>query len=88
MGTTCAADSEVELEGATDEELLELAASENRVFITFNVGDFRRIAESWREEEHPADPERNLMAWPSMSSARRLHACTWKPSIVRSPLFF
>ena len=48
-----AVDSEVELEGATDEELLELAASENRVLITFNVGDFRRIAESWREEERP-----------------------------------
>lgn len=46
-----AVDSEVELEGASDDELFELAASENRVLITFNVGDFRRIADRWHEEE-------------------------------------
>ncbi len=48
-----AVDSEVELEGASDDELLELAASENRVLITFNVGDFRRIADRWHEEDRP-----------------------------------
>lgn len=44
-----AVDGEVELEGASDDELMELAASENRVLITFNVADFRRIAEHWHE---------------------------------------
>lgn len=44
-----AVDSEADLEGSTDDELMELASSENRVLITFNVGDFRRIADRWHE---------------------------------------
>jgi hypothetical protein len=44
-----AADEERELDGATDEELLSLAAGEARIFITFDVKDFPVIARRWAE---------------------------------------
>lgn len=42
-----AADEERALDGWGDEDLLELATAENRVFVTFNVRDFPRIARKW-----------------------------------------
>lgn len=44
-----AADEERTLDGMTDEQLLELAASESRVMITFDVKDFTVIARRWDE---------------------------------------
>lgn len=44
-----AADEERELDGATDEELLSLAAAEWRIFVTFDVKDFPLIARRWAE---------------------------------------
>jgi hypothetical protein len=44
-----AADEERELDGSTDEELLSLAASEGRIFVTFDVKDFPLIARRWAE---------------------------------------
>ena len=44
-----AADEERELDGATDEELLSLAAAEGRIFVTFDVKDFPVIARRWAE---------------------------------------
>jgi hypothetical protein len=44
-----AADEERELDGATDEELLSLAAGEGRVLVTFDVKDFPLIARRWAE---------------------------------------
>lgn len=44
-----AADEERELDGSTDDELLSLAASEGRIFITFDVKDFPLIARRWAE---------------------------------------
>lgn len=44
-----AADEERALDGWEDEELLELAAREGRVIVTFNVRDFPRIAREWAE---------------------------------------
>ena len=44
-----AADEERELDGATDEELLSLAAGEGRIFVTFDVKDFPVIARRWAE---------------------------------------
>jgi hypothetical protein len=44
-----AADDERELDGATDEDLLSLATSEGRVFVTFDVKDFPVIARRWAE---------------------------------------
>jgi Domain of unknown function (DUF5615) len=44
-----AADDERELDGATDEELLSLAAAEGRIFVTFDVKDFPVIARRWAE---------------------------------------
>jgi hypothetical protein len=43
------ADEERELDGLTDEELLSIAASEGRVFVTFDVKDFPVIARRWAE---------------------------------------
>ena len=40
---------ERELDGWTDEQLLELAADETRVTITFDVKDFTVIARRWAE---------------------------------------
>lgn len=42
-----AADEERELDGWEDEALLELAASERRIMITFNVRDYARLASEW-----------------------------------------
>jgi hypothetical protein len=44
-----AADEERELDGLADEQLLELAAGETRVMITFDVKDFTVIARRWAE---------------------------------------
>ncbi len=44
-----AADEERELDGLADEQLLELAAGETRVTITFDVKDFTVIARRWAE---------------------------------------
>lgn len=44
-----AADEERELDGMEDEQLLELAAHETRVMITFDVKDFTVIARRWAE---------------------------------------
>jgi hypothetical protein len=44
-----AADEERELDGATDEELLSLAAAEDRIFVTFDVKDFPVIVRRWTE---------------------------------------
>ena len=44
-----AADQERDLDGATDEELLSLAAAEGRIFVTFDVKDFPVIARRWAE---------------------------------------
>lgn len=42
-----AADEERDLDGTSDEELLALAATEGRVFVTFDVADFPRIVQRW-----------------------------------------
>jgi hypothetical protein len=44
-----AADEERELDGLTDEDLLSIAAAEERVFVTFDVKDFPAIARRWAE---------------------------------------
>jgi hypothetical protein len=44
-----AADEERELDGLTDEELLSIAATEGRIFVTFDVKDFPVIARRWAE---------------------------------------
>lgn len=44
------ADEERELDGMTDEELLALAHSEERIFVTFDVADFPRITKRWAEQ--------------------------------------
>lgn len=44
-----AADEERELDGLTDEELLSIAAADERVFVTFDVKDFPVIARRWAE---------------------------------------
>lgn len=45
-----AADEERDLDGMTDEDLLALATSEERILITFNVADFPDIVGRWAEE--------------------------------------
>jgi len=42
-----AADEERDLDGFEDERLLELATTERRIMITFNVKDFARLATEW-----------------------------------------
>ncbi|MGI8513056.1 MAG: DUF5615 family PIN-like protein [Solirubrobacteraceae bacterium] len=42
-----AADEERTLDGWDDESLLELAAKEQRIMVTFNVRDFPRIVGQW-----------------------------------------
>lgn len=42
-----AADEERALDGWDDEQLLELASSEERIMVTFNVRDFPRIVGEW-----------------------------------------
>lgn len=44
-----AADEERELDGLGDEDLLAIAATEERIFITFDVHDFPAIARRWAE---------------------------------------
>jgi Domain of unknown function (DUF5615) len=44
-----AADEERELDGWGDEELLALAAEEERVMVSFDVKDFPEIARRWAE---------------------------------------
>lgn len=44
-----AADEERELDGRTDEELLSVAAAEERIFVTLDVHDFPVIARRWAE---------------------------------------
>lgn len=44
-----AADEERDLDGSNDEQLLALAAEEERIFITFDVKDFSVIARRWAE---------------------------------------
>jgi NAD(P)-dependent dehydrogenase (short-subunit alcohol dehydrogenase family) len=42
-----AADEERQLDGMEDETLLELAAAEERIMVTFNIRDFARIVGRW-----------------------------------------
>lgn len=42
-----AADEERDLDGYDDERLLELAAAEGRIMVTFNVKDFARLVTEW-----------------------------------------
>lgn len=44
-----AADEERDLDGMNDEDLLRLAASEARIFVTFDVADFALLARRWDE---------------------------------------
>jgi hypothetical protein len=44
-----AADEERGLDGLTDEQLLALAAEEERIFVTFDAKDFPMIARRWAE---------------------------------------
>lgn len=44
-----AADEERDLDGMPDEDLLELATTEDRVMVTFNVADFPGIVRRWAE---------------------------------------
>lgn len=44
-----AVDEQRELDGASDEELMELASAERRVLVTFDVADYPRICREWLE---------------------------------------
>jgi nucleoside-diphosphate-sugar epimerase len=44
-----AADEERELDGLADEKLLSIAATKERIFVTFDVKDFPVIARRWAE---------------------------------------
>jgi predicted nuclease of predicted toxin-antitoxin system len=46
-----AVDEERGLDGCPDEELLELAASQQRVLVTFDAADFPRICREWIESD-------------------------------------
>ncbi len=50
-----ALDSEIELEGLSDPEVLELAAAESRVLVTANIRDFEPLLREWAGESrtHP-----------------------------------
>lgn len=48
-----AADEQRELDGLSDEQLLEIAAGETRAMITFDVKDFTVIAQRWAEADRP-----------------------------------
>lgn len=43
-------DSEMELEGLSDPEVLELAAAEGRVLVTANIRDFEPLLREWAGE--------------------------------------
>ncbi|MCA1717605.1 MAG: DUF5615 family PIN-like protein [Actinobacteria bacterium] len=45
-----ALDSEVEFEGLSDPEVLELAAAEGRVLVTANIRDFEPLLREWAGE--------------------------------------
>lgn len=45
-----ALDSEIELEGLSDPEVLELAAAEDRVLVTANIRDFEPLLREWAGE--------------------------------------
>ena len=45
-----ALDSEAELEGLSDPEVLELAAAEGRVLVTANIKDFEPLLREWAGE--------------------------------------
>jgi hypothetical protein len=45
-----ALDSEIELEGLSDPEVLELAATEGRVLVTANIRDFEPLLREWAGE--------------------------------------
>lgn len=42
-----AVDEQRDLDGAPDEELLELASAQRRILVTFDVADFPRICREW-----------------------------------------
>lgn len=45
-----ALDSEIELEGLADPDVLELAAAEGRVLVTANIRDFEPLLREWAGE--------------------------------------
>ncbi len=45
-----ALDSEIELEGLSDPEVLKLAAAEGRVLVTANIRDFEPLLREWAGE--------------------------------------
>jgi nucleoside-diphosphate-sugar epimerase len=45
-----AADEQRELDGASDEGVLALAASQQRIMVTFDIADFPRIVREWDSE--------------------------------------
>lgn len=47
-----ALDSQIELEGLSDPEVLELAAAEGRILVTANIRDFEPILREWAGESH------------------------------------
>jgi nucleoside-diphosphate-sugar epimerase len=44
-----AIDEQRELDGASDEDVMELASAQQRVLVTFDVADFPRICREWLE---------------------------------------
>ena len=46
-----ALDEHRELDGLSDADVLELAAQEGRILVTFNVRDFAPILRQWAEEQ-------------------------------------
>jgi predicted nuclease of predicted toxin-antitoxin system len=47
-----AMDSEPELEGLSDPEVLELATAESRILVTANIRDFEPLLREWAGESH------------------------------------
>lgn len=50
-----AVDEERSLDGCPDEELLELAARQKRLLVTFDAADFPRICREWLERGRSHD---------------------------------
>ena len=48
-----AIDSEPELEGLSDPEVLELATAEGRILVTANIRDFEPLLREWAGESRP-----------------------------------
>ena len=44
-----AVDEQRDLDGALDEELMEIASAEGRILVTFDAADFPRICREWLE---------------------------------------